>query len=71
MYTKSLSKFGIHFVYIPFVYSFYKSVLIHKNCTSKILRAICMQNSYRMYIQIIACKDPTFQHILTRLLCTS
>ena len=37
----------------------------------KTMYTICIQNSYRMYIQIIVCKiDPTFQHILARLLYT-
>ena len=31
---KSLSKCGIHFVYINFVHILYTSVLIYKKCTS-------------------------------------
>ena len=31
---------------------------------------VCIQNSYRMYIQIIVCKmDPSFQNILTSIFC--
>ena len=35
-----------------------------------IMYTICIQNSYKMYIQIIR-MDSLFPHILTHLLCTS
>ena len=61
-----------YILYTNILYTFctnLQEVLIY---TTKIMYTICIQNSYRMYIQIIACKmDLTFQHILTHLLCTS
>ena len=36
----------------------------------QVMYTICIQNSYRMYIQIIVCKmDPSFQNILTSIFC--
>ena len=38
----------------------------------KIMYTICIENSYRMHIQIIVCRmNSLFQHNLTHLLCTS
>ena len=63
LYTKCIQKFVemwdtfcIQFVYI--------NSDLQKVYIIKIMYTICIQNSYRMYIQIIVCKmDPTFQHI--------
>ena len=70
---KRLSKCGIHFACKHFVYILYTLILLlQKVYITKTVYTICIQNSYRMYIQIIVCKiDPTFQHILNRLLYTS
>ena len=66
---KNLSKYGIHFVYKHFVYI---NSVLQKVYSINIMYTVYIQNSYRMYIQIIVCRmDPLFQHILTRLLCTS
>ena len=68
LYTKCTQKFVeiwdtfyiqticIHFVYI--------SSDLQKVYIINIMYTICIQNSYRMYTQIIVCKmDPLFQHI--------
>ena len=50
-----------HFIYIHFVYI---SSDLQKVYIINILCTICIQNSYRMYVQIIVCRmDPLFQHI--------
>ena len=57
--TFCMQTFWIHFVYI--------NSDLQKVYILKIMNTICIQNSYRMYIKIIACKmDLTFQH-MTRL----
>ena len=62
--TLFIETVSIYFVYI--------NSDLQKVYIIKIMHAICIQNSYRIYIQIIVCNmDPTFQNILTRLLCTS
>ena len=54
--------FYIHIVYI--------NSDLQKVYMNKSMYTICIQNSYRMYIQIIVCKmDLTFQHIWTHLMC--
>ena len=71
---KSLSKCGIHFVYkslskcgINLVYIFlYINSDLQKVCIINIMYTISIQNSYRMYTEWTP-----FQHILTRLLCSS
>ena len=64
MYTKVCRKVG---------YILYTSILIYKKCTSK---KLCIQFVHKIQteciIQIVVCKvDPTFQHTLICLLCTS
>ena len=55
LYTNILF-IAIHFVYI--------SSDLQKVYIINILCTICIQNSYRMYVQIIVCRmDPLFQHI--------
>ena len=62
--VKMWDTFCIHFVYI--------SSDLQKVYILKTMFTIWIQNSYRMYIQIIVCEmDPPFQDILTHLLCTS
>ena len=62
--TFCIQTFCIHFSYI--------SSDLQKVYIINIMYKIGMQDSYRMYIQIIACRmDVLFQHILTRLLNTS
>ena len=71
---KSLSKCGIHFVYkslskcgINLVYIFLCiNSDLQKVCIINIMYTISIQNSYRMYTEWTP-----FQHILTRLLCSS
>ena len=64
---KSLLKCRIHFVYIAYISSDAKELYI-----INVMYTIYIQNSYRMYIQIIVYRmNLFFQHILTRLFCTS
>ena len=67
---KSLSKCGIHFACKHFVYILYTLILVlEKVYITKTVYTICIQNSYRMYIQIIVCRMVLlFQHIV-RLIC--
>ena len=59
--------FGIHFVYIAYISSDAKELYI-----INVMYTIYIQNSYRMYIQIIVYRmNLFFPHILTRLFCTS
>ena len=63
MYTQVCRNVGTQEFCINFVY-----ISSDKKNIIKVVYTICIQNSYRMYIQIIVCKmDPTFQHILTRI----
>ena len=62
--TFCIQTFCMHFAYI--------NSDLQKVYTMKILHTIYIQNSFRMYIQIIVYKmDPTVQHIMTRMMCTS
>ena len=62
--TLCIQTFCIHFVYI--------NSDVQKVCLVNIMYTICIQISRRMRIQIIVWRmGPLFQHILTRLLCTS
>ena len=71
MYTKVCRNVG-YILYTNILYTKYISSDLQKVYIIKIMYTICIQNSYRIYIQIIVCKmDPLFQHILTHLLCTS
>ena len=63
LYTKCIQKFVEMWdaFHIHFTYTLYTSILIYKSV--KIMYTICIQNSYRICIQIIAYKmDLTFQH---------
>ena len=58
-YTFCIQIFWIHFVYI--------SSDLHRVYIINIMIAICIQNSYKMYKQVIVCRmDALFQLILTR-----
>ena len=71
MYTKICQNVG-HISYIFFIHFVYISSDLQKVYIIKIMYTIYIQNSYRMYIQIIVFKmDPSFQHIVTCFLCTS
>ena len=72
MYTNVCRNMG-YILYTNILYTFcIHQFDLKKVYIIKIMYSICIQNSYRMCVQIIGCKmDPTFQHILTRLLCTS
>ena len=62
-FVKMRNSFCIHFVYIS------SDLLKAYNIN---MYTICIQNPYKMHIQIIVCRmDPLFQHILTHLLCIS
>ena len=62
--TFCIQTFCIHFVCI--------NSDVPQTYIINIMYTICIQNSYKMYLQIIVCRmDPLFRHILTHLLCTS
>ena len=76
LYTKCIQKFVKMWytfcIQTVFIHFSYINSHLQKVYIIKIMYTIFTQNSYRMYIQIIVCKmNPTFPHILTRLLCTS
>ena len=72
MYAKVCRNVG-YILYTNILYTFcIHQFDLQKVYIIKIIYTIYIQNSYRMYVQIIVCKrDPTFQHILTCLLCTA
>ena len=81
LYTNILYTFCINFVYKKYrkggirfamqtscMYFVYNNSDLQKVYIINIICTICIQNSYRMHIQIIVCRMvPLFQHILTHL----